>query len=248
MHALEPVNRLMTEAVLSVEVTAPVSEALRLFAQFPVHHLPVVRDGVLVGMLSSADVLKFEGFVPKSGKAGGEYLDQRFRLELLMRRPAISVLPHQSAEDAARLMVKHGIHALPVVNSQDKLLGIITTTDLMHAAMRATAHRDAAHGSEAEVGSAIQLKPGPEALKAALQAARIAASSDHDVEGIAQALLYLQQRVECLEEVARLARRYLAAGQDETLHASITKALQHAEQVEDRATARPGNTLGLVGS
>ncbi len=102
MHAQDPVNRLMTEAVLPIDVSAPLSEALRLFAEYPVHHLPVVRGATLVGMLSSADVMKLEGFLPKNGKASRDYLDQRFRIDMLMRHPAISVLPHQSAEDAAR--------------------------------------------------------------------------------------------------------------------------------------------------
>ena len=106
-------------------------------AQYPVHHLPVVRGATLVGMLSSADVMKLESFLPKNGKASREYLDQRFRIDMLMRHPAISVLPHQSVEDAARLMVTHAIHALPVVNSQDQLLGIVTTTDMMQAALEA---------------------------------------------------------------------------------------------------------------
>jgi signal-transduction protein with cAMP-binding, CBS, and nucleotidyltransferase domain len=45
----EPVNRLMTEPVLSVEITDAPSEVFRLLTQYKVHHLPVVRDGCLVG-------------------------------------------------------------------------------------------------------------------------------------------------------------------------------------------------------
>lgn len=108
MRAQDPVNRLMTEAVLSVDVTAPLSEALRLFAEYPVHHLPVVRGTTLVGMLSSADVMKLEGFLPKSGKASREYLDQRFRIDMLMRHPAISLLPHQSADESTGARRAHG--------------------------------------------------------------------------------------------------------------------------------------------
>ena len=42
----------------------PASEALDCFFQYPIHHLPVVRSGRLVGMLSSADVMKLQFFAP----------------------------------------------------------------------------------------------------------------------------------------------------------------------------------------
>jgi len=248
MHALDPVNRLMTEPVLSVDVSAPVSEALRLFAEYPVHHLPVVSDGTLVGMLSTADVMKLEGFLPRNGKAGQEYLDQRFRIDMLMRRPPVSVQPHQSAEVVARLMVTHAIHALPVVNTQDKLLGIVTTTDMMHAALNAARREGGEHTDSAPDLSSIQLKPCPGAMENAMHAAREQALAQQDPNGIAQALLYLHQRVTSLEELRRVVRRYLTAGQDEILHAMMVKALERAERLEERARAEPGATLGLVAS
>jgi CBS domain-containing membrane protein len=248
MHALDPVNRLMTEPVLSVDVSAPVSEALRLFAEYPVNHLPVVSDGILVGMLSSADVMKLEGFLPRNGKAGREYLDQRFRIDMLMRRPPVSVQPHQSAEDAARLMVTHAIHALPVVNTQDKLLGIVTTTDMMHAALNAAPRPGLEHSDSAPDLSSVQLKPSPGALEMAVQSAREAALAQQDPNGIAQALLYLHQRVAALEDLQRVVRRYLTAGQDEILHSKMVKAVERAERLENRAKGEPGAALGLAPS
>jgi CBS domain-containing membrane protein len=244
MRAQDPVNHLMTEPVLSVDVTAPVSEALRLFAEYPVHHLPVVRERTLVGMLSSADIMKLEGFLPKGGKVSRDYLDQRFRIEMLMRRPAISVQAHQPAEDAARLMVTHAVHALPVVNAQDQLLGIITTTDLMQAVLNASPR----HGEHADASldpTALERKPDPAAFENALRAARAATLAAQDADGVAQTLLYLHQRVAALEDVLKLMRRYLTAGQDEALHTKLMKAIERAEDLDQRAKGEPGTTLGL---
>ncbi|MCK7495353.1 MAG: CBS domain-containing protein [Comamonadaceae bacterium] len=56
----------MTEAVVAIDVNRPVSEALDCFFQYLIHHLPVVRDGKLAGMLGAADVMKLEYFVPKA--------------------------------------------------------------------------------------------------------------------------------------------------------------------------------------
>jgi CBS domain-containing protein len=52
-----------------------------------------------------------------------------------MRAPVVTVGPTTSIEAAARLMVRHGIHALPVVGARGSLLGIITTADIMSAGL-----------------------------------------------------------------------------------------------------------------
>ena len=65
MHPGDPVLHLMTVAVLTVDINDPAGEVLRLFAGYPVHHLPVLDQQKVVGMLSSADVMKLELFLPK---------------------------------------------------------------------------------------------------------------------------------------------------------------------------------------
>lgn len=235
-----PVNRLMIEAVLSVDVSSPLSEALRLFAEYPVHHLPVVREQTLVGMLSSADVMKLDGFLPKNGVSSCSYIDQRFSIETLMRHPAISVQPHQSVEDAARLMVTHAVHALPVVNIQDHLLGIITTTDMMQALLYG-APCLGEHVDTVQALESIKTKPSAYALEVSLEAAREAALAECDPNGIARALLYLHQRVANLEEVQRLVRRYATARQDEL--ATLLKALERAEDLDEREQFVPAQSV-----
>ena len=71
MRPEEPISRIMTETVVVIEADRPVSEALECFLQYPIHHLPVVRAGRLVGMLSSADLMKLEFFAPKGGASAG---------------------------------------------------------------------------------------------------------------------------------------------------------------------------------
>jgi len=138
MHANEPVNRYMTAQVLSIDVDAAPAEILRLFMGYPVHHLPVLRAGRVVGMLSSADVLKIESFLPRRGQSW-DFLNQRLRVDQLMRQPAVTIGSDAPVEQAAIRMVEHGIHALPVTDAEDRLLGIITTTDIMHAALQSGA-------------------------------------------------------------------------------------------------------------
>jgi CBS domain-containing membrane protein len=65
-----------------------------------------------------------------------DLLDTRVTVAQLVRRPTITILADQTVQEAAELMAGHGIHALPVVDAQQHLLGIVTTSDLIAAALR----------------------------------------------------------------------------------------------------------------
>lgn len=135
MHASDPVNRIMSEPVLTIAPDESLEEALRLFTSYPVHHLPVVEEQRVVGMLSSADVAKLKFFLPPPGTARDALLKERWQVRKIMRTPALTVAEHDSAQRAAEIMATNGIHALPVVNSKAHLIGIVTTTDMMQGCL-----------------------------------------------------------------------------------------------------------------
>jgi CBS domain-containing membrane protein len=135
MHANDPVNRIMTAPVLTITPSESLEEALRLFTSYPVHHLPVVEEECVVGMLSSADVAKLKFFLPPPGTARDALLKERWQVRKIMRSPAVTVAEHESAQRAAEIMATNGIHALPVVNSKAHLIGIVTTTDMMQGCL-----------------------------------------------------------------------------------------------------------------
>jgi acetoin utilization protein AcuB len=236
MYAHEPVNRYMTEAVLSVDLQSPAGEVLRLFAGYPVHHLPVVDNNKIVGMLGISDFFRLKGFLPKLGSAPLEYLNQHVRIEQIMHRPAITIRPQHSIEAAAALMAKHGIHALPVTDEEEHLLGIITTTDIIFAAL----HLDLrAHGPDqgggqpdSSPGQAAQEEPplGPGALEEAMRLAAANSARDDELGQLSRALLHQRGQIKRLEAVRFCAQRYLTAGQDGRLHALLTQALAQAQE------------------
>jgi signal-transduction protein with cAMP-binding, CBS, and nucleotidyltransferase domain len=100
MRPDEPVARIMTEAVVAIEVDRPVSEALDCFLHYEIHHLPVVRQGRLVGMLSSADVKKLELIAPQPAAERARFLDERLTIAQLMRQHLLvhrMVFHHQNS-------------------------------------------------------------------------------------------------------------------------------------------------------
>lgn len=131
MYASDPVNRIMIQPVLTIGANELLEEALRLAMAYPVHHLPVVEDGHVVGMLSSADIAKLQLCLPPAGPARDALLGQRWQVRRIMRSPALTVTEHESARRAAKLMADNGVYSLPVVDSQGALVGIVTATDML---------------------------------------------------------------------------------------------------------------------
>lgn len=224
MRPEDRVSLLMTEAVLSVGADEPAGEVLRLFAGYPVHHLPVLRGREVVGMLSSADVMKLEFFLPKRDNPAHDYLNQRMTVAALVRRPAITILADQTVEQAAELMARHGIHALPVVDAHQQLLGIVTTTDLIAAALK-VALAAGAMDAATPAGQLDEVRPGRHGILEAVAAAKAAEAAGNDPGSTARALLYFHQRTTELEHVLDAADRYVSAGQSQQLHTALVRII-----------------------
>jgi CBS domain-containing protein len=240
MRRDEPVTRIMTETVVVIEADRPISEALDCFGQYGIRHLPVVRDGRLAGMLSSADVLKLEHFAPKTGPDGRRFLDERFRIEQFMRTPVVHVRLDATIGDAAETLMASGVHALPVVDASDRVVGIVSSTDLIRSLLSGPPRRgDGPAISPADVTGnqrVYYFKPTDEEFATALGAAEAKHVDDRDPKFIAKSLLYLAQRRAVLEQVLTLADRFLRAGQDEQNHALLLKAILKAKRMEEHAT------------
>jgi CBS domain-containing protein len=247
MRPDEPVSRIMTEAVVAIEASRPVSEVLDCFLQYSIHHLPVVRNGKLAGMLGSADVMKLEFFVPKSATDRSRFLDERLTIDQLIGQPAVSLKGTTSLNDAAERLIEAGVHAAPVVDDADHVIGIVTTTDII----RSLLHGPPRKGMQAPPQPArpprsddpvaetdYRRKPTPVEFETALRTAQVLHVEARDPRFLGKALLYLDQRRVYLEKVLELADRFLLAGQDEHNHALLLKAIYAAKRAEEHATGQ----------
>jgi CBS domain-containing protein len=248
MRPEEPVSRIMTEAVVVIEADRPVSEALDCFFQYPIHHLPVVRDGVLAGMLSSADVLKLEYFVPKATVDRAKFIDERITIEQLMHAPALGLQPHVSIGDAAQRMTEAGVHAVPVVDETERVIGIVTTSDVIQSLLHGPPRREAAAQQEGapppapSAGDAEQVhyhqRPTAEERAIAMRTAEVLHDEARDPRFLGKTTLYLEQRNAYLETVLELSDRFLLSGQDVHVHSLLLKAIHAAKRAEEHASGR----------
>lgn len=128
------VKELMTTNVLTVSPLDKIDRVFFLINFENIRHVPVVDKGKLVGMLSDRDLKKVLGptkkLVEKPDGTTVTIVSRQVRT--LMSRKLVTIEPEQRAADAAAIMAKKKIGALPVVH-KEKLVGIITATDILKA-------------------------------------------------------------------------------------------------------------------
>jgi CBS domain-containing protein len=96
-----------------------------------VRHFPVVDDGKVVGVVSQRDLYKASlGSVMKYGEKAQRAFLEGIAIKEVMSDPPITIAPHASVQEAARLMMEKKIGCLPVLEGS-KLVGIITETDML---------------------------------------------------------------------------------------------------------------------
>lgn len=140
MKVNDPVSGIMTENVVTVDISASLEHARNLFKKNKIRHLPVVDKNRVVGILSQTDLLRLSfGNTYVEDDMGGEdgILDELSINQVMKHKPE-TVLITDSIESVANKFVNAEYHALPVEKS-GKLAGIVTTTDVIRFLLSATA-------------------------------------------------------------------------------------------------------------
>ena len=125
------VRERMSREPVTITSDVSVTDALRLMHERKIRRLPVLDShGKLVGIVSDQDLL-YASPSPVSSLSVWEmhYLLAKLKVEEVMTRKVITVTEDTPLEEAARIMADNKIGGLPVMR-EDKLVGIVTETDL----------------------------------------------------------------------------------------------------------------------
>ena len=126
-----PVAEVMTPHPRSVQVTQQISDVRAALTDGNLHHLPVVDDHRLVGIISTTDLLEF-GFKPHNSHGDlDKYLNQNFQISQIMHTELVTIPNDSTVRDAAQALTTGARHAVPVVDESQNLIGIVTSTDII---------------------------------------------------------------------------------------------------------------------
>ena len=117
---------LMTTDVISVSRDTGLREAARLMFRNRVSGLPITGDdGTLVGIISEADFLRLEVEHHEGARDQGETVGD------VMSRGVVTVQPNVEIYEAAKIMAVQEVKRLPVVDEDNRLLGVISRSDIV---------------------------------------------------------------------------------------------------------------------
>ena len=132
MSRKTPISELMTTRVHTLEAGAKLSEVRRMLTEQRVHHVPIVDKGVLVGIVSSRDLVGIlRTAKPGSGESVDQTLDRSSSVAKMMSSDLVTVRSDESVEQAIERIADGSVHSVLVLDAGRRLVGIVTDTDLL---------------------------------------------------------------------------------------------------------------------
>ena len=141
---------------ITIDPDASVHQALDLMARHGISGIPVVRNGYLMGIVTTRD-LQFET------------VQSRPVREVMTPRERLITAPEGiTLEEARSILQRHRIEKLPLVDAQNRLRGLITAKDIKKTAQYPLAVKDAQ--GRLRVAAAIGVQDAPERAAALIEA------------------------------------------------------------------------------
>ncbi|WP_019072581.1 CBS domain-containing protein [Streptomyces hokutonensis] len=148
------VGSVMTTEVVRATYGTPFKEVARLLGEHRISGLPVVNeDDKVLGVVSETDLMAHQAEAPDPYEA-----KKRFRFAdltrsarrraakatartagQLMTEPAVTVHATDTIVEAARTMAQHRVERLPVLDEENRLVGIVTRRDVLQVFLRSDA-------------------------------------------------------------------------------------------------------------
>jgi acetoin utilization protein AcuB len=129
----------MTADPVTITEDTSMIKAIHIMKERRFRRLPVVTSGKLVGMVTDRDLK--EAAPSKATTLDVHelyYLLAELQVREIMSRNPVSVTQNDTVEHAAQIMLEHTFSGLPVVDGQERVVGIITQSDVFRAFMHIT--------------------------------------------------------------------------------------------------------------
>lgn len=138
-----PVKDVMTRTAIAIKEDADINEAARVLSEGNVSGLPVIdSENCVIGVITEADILSAAGM--EKGYTFKDILRHIFgepprkkkkgdKVKGIMTTPAITTKPETDIREAAGILDEKQIKRLPVVDDENRLIGIISRADIVRA-------------------------------------------------------------------------------------------------------------------
>lgn len=138
----QKLSEIMTREVASLDENDSLSNLQEAMRAMRFRHMPVTDGDRLIGLVSERDLLRVStsSLWPHQAEQD-RALGERFRVRDVMVRDVITAPPDMDLAEAGRLLLRERIGCLPVVDENNVLLGIATSSDYIRVMVDATRAR-----------------------------------------------------------------------------------------------------------
>lgn len=139
MNWQNPVRNVMTRAVTFALTTDLIKDVQEIFLNNPFHHLPITDNHKKVkGILSRQDYQKIVDIFTTLKDLRVELTSENFSLSMtaedVMTKHVVTIHQDDTIDFAWRIFREDLFHAMPVIDHQHRLVGILSTYDLLNYA------------------------------------------------------------------------------------------------------------------
>ncbi len=123
----ESVSTIMTSKLITLGPGQTLGEAREIFITKRIHHIPIVDGTKLVGLITSWDLFK-------TGLSAEQYHNKKIT-DVMTTKLAV-LEPDDKIGSVAEVLMEHLFHAIPIVDADHNLVGIVTSYDLLRYEFR----------------------------------------------------------------------------------------------------------------
>ncbi len=126
------ISSIMTCNVVTVEMDDSIETVRDIFNNFEFHHLLVLENQKLAGVISDRDFLKtLSPFLDTPSQKRRDFAILKKKAHQIMSRPLLTIDAETSIEEAGNLLLENNISCLPVISPQGSVEGIVTWKDIL---------------------------------------------------------------------------------------------------------------------
>lgn len=125
------ISKIMTREIVTIDVTAPMSNVREILTTQKFHHLPVVDGEQLVGIISTNDLIRVMQTLPATTDDLDETLNRTTSIKTTMQTDLVTMRSDGSVERAIDVLAGGQMHSLLIIDRDEVLVGIVTNIDLL---------------------------------------------------------------------------------------------------------------------
>ena len=126
------VHDIMSTRIVTVELDDRLEVVKEIFDRLKFHHLLVVEDGKLFGVVSDRDLLRaLSPFVGSTVETARDVATLNKRVHQIMTHKPITLRQNAEVTDAVRLFLAHAISCIPIVDDEFRPVGIVSWRDVL---------------------------------------------------------------------------------------------------------------------